>query len=276
MVLTRKDILETITFVKKHIQHTPSTGLLTGTGFFDLPKDFEIICKLKYSQLPNFPVSTVKSHKSRLVYGKSGDNYILIFQGRFHLYEGYSPQQVSLPVRVMQELGVKNLILTNAAGGINLEYRPGDIMLIKDHINLTGQNPLAGPNNDDWGIRFPDMSQVYNPDFIVTAKSIASKNNIQVHSGVYAGLSGPSLETPAEIKFLKTIGSDAVGLSTIMEAIAGVHAGMKILGLSLITNVNDPENPVKTTIEDVLKTAEKSLQPLNRILAELLAGNAII
>lgn len=273
--MNKNQVLATAAFLKKHIIKKPIVGLLTGTGFSQLPDGLEIICEFDYSRLPEFPLSTVESHKGRVIHAKINNNHVLIFQGRFHLYEGYSPAQCSCPVRVMQELGVKKLILTNAAGGINLDFSPGQIMIIKDHINLTGQNPLAGPNEETWGIRFPDMTQVYDPGLIKMVKEIAGSNKIPVKTGIYAGLQGPSLETPAEIRFLKTIGSDAVGLSTVMEAIAGVHAGMKILGLSLITNTNDPDNPAGTTLEEVLEIAARSIKPMNSILSELL-GNSMI
>ncbi|MCF6249547.1 MAG: purine-nucleoside phosphorylase, partial [Desulfobacula sp.] len=255
MKANRQRVLETVETIYKIFKQKVSIGVLTGTGIFGSIDGIKEICRFDYEQLPHFPVSTVPGHKGQLFVGKLAEKYILIMQGRFHLYEGYSPTQVAYPVRVMQELGVKTLIVTNAAGGINLSYAPGDIMMIKDHINLTGQNPLAGPNEGDWGIRFPDMTKVYDSDLIDAACRIAKKSNLRIHRGVYAGLLGPSLETPAEIRFLKTIGSDAVGLSTIMEVIAGIHAQMKILGISLITNINNPDHPEKTTLESVLETA---------------------
>jgi len=267
----RQLVIETANYLKQHIPHTPSIGFLTGTGLCETLDTLDVLSRFEYSQLPNFPVSTVESHKGTLIYGTLSDKHILMMQGRFHLYEGYSPAQVTFPIRVMQELGVRTLILSNAAGGINLNFSAGDIMIIKDHINLTGKNPLTGPNDDTWGIRFPDMCEVYDPSLIALTQQIAEKTGIFIQSGVYAGLSGPSLETPAETRFLKIIGSDAVGFSTVMEAIAGVHAGMKILGLSLITNINNPNAPVKTTIKSVLETAGRALKPLNKVLSEVIA-----
>jgi purine-nucleoside phosphorylase len=208
----------------------------------------------------------VDSHKGCLVQGTLNGREILVFQGRIHLYEGYSPQLVTFPVRLLQALGVPVLILTNAAGGINLDFSAGDIMLIRDHINLTGKNPLAGPHEESWGLRFPDMTRVYDTDLERLAVGVAVQEDIQLNSGVYAGLLGPSLETPAETRFLKNIGADAVGFSTVMEAIAGVHAGMKILGISLITNINDPDAPEQTTLEAVVGTAAKASEKLNRII----------
>ena len=271
MKTDRARAIEAADFLKPHFPHLPDIGLLTGTGLSDILDDLDVVCRFDYSCIPNFPVSTVESHTGRLVYGVLAGRHVLMMQGRFHLYEGYSPAQVTFPIRVMQELGVKVLILTNAAGGINLGFSSGDIMVIRDHINLTGQNPLTGPNENAWGIRFPDMVQVYDPFLIKMMHSAASSNGISIQTGVYAGLSGPSLETPAETRFLKTIGGDAVGFSTVMEASPGGHAGMKILGLSVITNINDPENPARTTLETVLKTAQGTLKLFNRLLCDLTA-----
>lgn len=271
METDRQCVIETCAFLRQHITELPSIGFLTGTGLSDLLDDLDIINRFDYSDLPNFPVSTVPSHTGRLIDGAIAGKHILMMQGRFHLYEGYSPSQVVFPIRVMQEMGIKILILSNAAGGINLNFSSGEIMILSDHINLTGKNPLTGPNEDSWGLRFPDMGRVYDPSLIKLAQCIAEDHPLPVHTGVYAGLSGPSLETPAEIRFLKTIGCDAVGFSTVMEAIAGVHAKMKILGLSLITNINDPDAPVATTLESVLKTAEKALKPMNSFLCDIIS-----
>ncbi|MFA5903223.1 MAG: purine-nucleoside phosphorylase [Desulfobacula sp.] len=272
MKTNRKQVLETAKFLKQRITTPPLIGFLTGTGLSDTLDDLETIATFDYSDLPNFPVSTVESHKGKLIYGTLSGKPLLMMQGRFHLYEGYSPEEVTFPIRVMQELGVKYLILSNAAGGINLNFSAGDIMIIKDHINLTGKNPLIGPNEDAWGIRFPDMIEVYDPAFIEVTRDVARHHQIPIQTGIYAGLNGPSLETPAETRYLRTIGGDAVGFSTVMEAIAGVHAGMKILGISLITNINNPDAPQKTTLESVLKTAEKALGPLTKLVSGVIAA----
>lgn len=271
MKTEQQQVSETADFLTPYLTESPAIGILTGTGLSDTLADLDVSSRFDYAQLPNFPVSTVESHKGRLIYGKIAEKPLLMMQGRFHLYEGYSPAQVTFPVRVMQALGIRTLILTNAAGGINLKFSSGDIMLITDHINLTGQNPLTGPNEESWGVRFPDMTQVYDPSLIEIAQTTARNQQIPLQAGVYAGLLGPSLETPAETRFLKTIGSDAVGFSTVMEAIAGVHADMKILGLSLITNINNPDAPVKTTLESVLETARGSVAPFNRLLCDVIA-----
>ncbi len=246
MASFRNQVIECAQYVTSIIETQPGIGLITGTGLSDTLTGLEVLRRVDYDALPHFPKATVASHKGCLVHGRLADRDILVFQGRFHLYEGYSPREVTFPVRLLQELGVQVMILTNAAGGINLNFSAGDIMLIEDHINLTGQNPLTGPEETAWGIRFPDMTRVYDPQLRAQTAAAAAARNIVLKRGVYAGLQGPSLETPAETRYLKAIGGDAVGFSTIMEAIAGVQAGIRILGLSLITNINDPDAPAST------------------------------
>lgn len=270
MQFDKQNIIQACDFIESRITKSPKTGILTGTGLSDIIDNIKIDAQLEYTDIPHFPASTVESHKGTLVTGTVKNKDVLVMQGRFHLYEGYTPEQVTFPVRVMQHLGVEKLVLCNAAGGINLEFNSGDIMMIMDHINLTGRNPLVGPNHNDWGIRFPDMTKVYDPELSNIAQEAAKKNKIKLQKGIYAGLLGPSLETPAETRYLKTIGADAVGFSTIMEAIAGVHAGMKILGLSLITNINDPENPEETTLESVLQTARQAMGSFNQLIYDIL------
>ena len=190
----------------------------------------------------------------------------MAMQGRFHLYEGYSPLEVTFPIRVMQELGVKVLILSNAAGGLNPEFAAGDIMIITDHINLTGSNPLMGPNEDSWGIRFPDMIEAYDKELLELAEIAGRNEGIPLQKGVYVGLTGPSLETRAEVRFLRTIGADAVGFSTVQEVIAAVHAGIKVLGLSTITNMHDPDNPTPATVEAVIAVAKEAAPRLEAVI----------
>ena len=259
-------VQECAKFIQERILVKSVVGMITGTGLSDTLTDLQVNQVFPYAGLPHFPQATVDSHKGCLVQGTLNGREILVFQGRIHLYEGYSPQLVTFPVRLLQALGVPVLVLTNAAGGINLDFSAGDIMLIRDHINLTGKNPLAGPHEESWGLRFPDMTRVYDTYLERLAVSVADQENIQLNSGIYAGLLGPSLETPAETRFLKNIGADAVGFSTVMEAIAGVHAGMNILGVSLITNINDPDAPEQTTLEAVVGTAAKASDKLNRII----------
>ena len=251
-------VTETAAFIRSYLPQPARVGFLTGTGLGSSTRDIAVESTLSYAEIPHFPVSTVETHTGRLLLGTLSGTPIIAMQGRFHLYEGYSPSQVTFPVRIMQALGVKYLIISNASGGINPDFSPGEIMIITDHINLTGHNPLRGPNEDTWGIRFPDMTQVYDNHLSALARKTADAAGISVQRGVYAGLMGPSLETPAETRYLRYIGGDAVGFSTVMEAIAGVHAGMKILGLATITNINNPDQPEKATLEAIIETAEKA------------------
>lgn len=259
-------------FLKTKIKNTPTILIMTGTGLGGLSGSIKPEAVIKYSDIPGFAETTVESHQGELVFGKLKGENVAVMKGRFHLYEGFSPLQITFPIRIMQELGVKTLIITNAAGGINLSFKEGSIMLIDDHINLTGQTPLTGPNNEKWGLRFPDMIQTYDRDLLLSAEQSADGLGINCCKGVYAGLTGPSLETPAEIRYLKTIGADAVGFSTIQEVIAGVHAKMKVLGLSVITNINNPDDPAPATLEGVIETANRT-SPLLEKLIEKVVGN---
>jgi purine-nucleoside phosphorylase len=263
-------VLETSAYIRARSDQLPRVGLLTGTGLAESAESVEAPAAFDYGDIPNFPVSTVASHTGRLLIGKMEGCQLMVLQGRFHLYEGYSPLEVTFPIRVMQSLGVKTVILSNAAGGINPDFRAGDIMLICDHINLTGENPLVGPNDDSWGLRFPDMTQAYDKQLATLAEDAAQQIGVPVRRGVYAGLKGPSLETPAEIRFLRTIGADAVGLSTVIEAITAVHAGMRVLGLSTISNIVDPDDPIPATVEDIIAVANKATPGLEKIIRKVL------
>ncbi len=257
---------EATAFLKNRTRMQPRIGLLAGTGLSEFASDLQVAETIAYEQIPHFPASTVQSHPGRLVFGRLADQPVVAMQGRFHLYEGYDPLQVSFPIRVMQEMGIRVLIVTNAAGGLNPAYSPGDLMLIADHLNLTGFNPLVGPNEESWGVRFPHMAFAYDSDLLKLAEQAGQNCQIPLQKGVYAALLGPSLETPAEIRFLRTIGADAVGLSTVHEVIVGVHAGMRILGISIITNVHDPDNPAPAVLEEIIATAEKSSKTLGLLL----------
>ncbi|MCF8025450.1 MAG: purine-nucleoside phosphorylase [Desulfobacteraceae bacterium] len=257
-------------YLKDRLDGSPEIGIMTGTGLAGAADLMDVDFETGYEDIPQFPVSTVQSHTGRLFYGEIFDRPVLVMKGRFHLYEGYCPHMVAFPVRVMQALGVHTLIVTNAAGGLNPDFAPGDIMAVSDHINLTGENPLVGPNNEEWGIRFPDMSSVYSPELIGLAADTARKYGISMEKGIYAGLKGPSLETPAETRFIRQIGADAVGLSTVQEVIAAVHAEMRIVGFSIITNVNDPDRPESATVEQIIGVAEKTAPVLGRIITELI------
>lgn len=271
----KNKVLEATEFVQSKIPVSPAIGLQIGTGLGDSADGMEEEVSIDYKDIPHFAVSTVPTHHGRLLCGQLGGKAVMVMQGRFHYYEGYSMQEITLPIRVMQQVGVKTLILSNAAGGINPAFDVGEIMIITDHINLTGNNPLIGPNVDDWGPRFPDMSQVYDRDLIALAEKAALENSIRVRKGVYVGLPGPSLETGAEIRFLKTIGVDAVGLSTIPEVIAAVHGGMAILGLSVITNMNIPDDFKPARVEDIIAAAERTAPHLQAIIRGVIAKLAI-
>ena len=262
----KQRLAETTDFIKNRIKDRPYVGLLTGTGLGGSVESMIIDATISYQDIPHFPLPTVQTHIGRLLAGKINACPVIAMQGRFHLYEGYSPLEVTYPIRVMQQLGVKILILTNAAGGLNPAFAAGDIMLITDHINLTGANPLIGPNEDSWGIRFPDMSRAYNQQLIAMADSIAEAAGIHLQKGIYAGLIGPSLETPAEVKFLQIIGAEAVGFSTVQEVIVAVHGDMRVIALSTITNVHHPEHPVPARVEQIINVAKGAIPRLETIL----------
>jgi len=262
----KQPLAETVDFIRSSIKNTPYIGFLTGTGLGHSAESMAIETVIRYEDIPHFPVSTVQTHVGRMLSGNMNGCPVMAMQGRFHLYEGYGPRQVTFPIRVMQQLGVKILVLSNAAGGLNLKFNPGDIMLITDHINLTGTNPLIGPNEDSWGPRFPDMTRAYDKSLIVAAESIAKAAGARLQKGIYVGLTGPSLETPSEVKFLQTIGAEAVGFSTVHEVIAAVHSGMRVLGLSTITNVHNPQDPVPATVEEIIEVAEGATPLLETIM----------
>ena len=268
----RQKAVETADFLKDRIEKLPEIGLLIGTGLGESAESLEIYASFEYEDIPHFPISTVESHLGRLLFGGMQGKQVIVMQGRFHLYEGYSPREVTFPIRVMQELGVKILILSNAAGGLNPGFKAGDLMIITDHINLTGSNPLIGPNEKRWGIRFPDMICAYDKNLTALAENAGKEAGIHLQKGVYAGLKGPSLETPAEVRFLKTIGADAVGFSTVQEVVAAVHAGIKVLGLSTITNVHDPDAPAPATVEEIIAMAKKAAPRLEMIIRNVI-GN---
>lgn len=230
-------IRETASFLEKNIQGSIDTAIVLGSGLGELAEEIHDSTIIKYKDIPNFPVSTVPGHAGKMVIGKIGSSNILAMQGRFHFYEGYSLKEITFPVMVFSSIGIKKLILTNAAGGINPNYKPGDLMVIKDHINYTIKNPLIGRNLDQFGPRFPDMSEAYSRRLIEKLKVVYSKNNINFIQCTYSYFTGPSFETPAEIKMLRILGADAVGMSTVPEVIAANHCGMEVCGISCITNM---------------------------------------
>ncbi len=251
-----KQAQDSAVFLLERTGIKPVLGLMTGTGLGGSLSGLETDFAIDYGEIPGFPVSTVAGHAGRLLAGRLGGKPAIAMEGRFHLYEGYTPAEVTFPVRVMQVMGVKTLIISNAAGGLNPEFVPGDIMVISDHINFTGENPLVGPNDEAWGIRFPDMTRVYSSRLAAAAVEAGTGAGLVLRQGVYLGLKGPSLETPAETRFIRMIGADAVGMSTVQEAIAAVHAQMHILGLSTITNVNDPDRPEPATVGEIIRVAD--------------------
>lgn len=254
----------------QQIDFSPFAGIVTGTGLAQSFSNIERMAQFTYTDIPFFPQPTVQSHPGELLLGKIADKAVMVFQGRLHLYEGYQPWQVTFPVRLMRAMGIKNLFITNAGGGLDPAFQPGQIMVITDHINLTGSNPLIGPNIDQWGPRFPDMSRAYDPILVEAALNAAEECSLAIQKGVYAGLKGPSLETPSEIRFLQTIGADAVGFSTVCEVLAAIHAGMRVLGLSTITNVHSPDDPKPATLDEIIAVAQKAAPQLAMVISNVL------
>lgn len=271
MALTSKydhsDAAEAADFIRNRLKCPPEAAVLTGTGLGDSITSMQVEATVDYHGIPHFPVSTVQSHNGRLLIGQLAGRCVVLLQGRLHLYEGYCPLAVTFPIRVMQALGVEVLIMTNAAGGLNPLFTTGDIMIIEDHINLTGTNPLVGSNDERWGPRFPEMTHAYSWRLQELAQSSAWNLEVGVQKGVYVGLAGPSLETPAEMRFLHTIGAEAVGFSTVMETIAAVHAGMQVLGLSVITNMCLPDALTSADVEEIIGVARSATPHLETIIA---------
>jgi len=265
---------EAADFLQDNLPAVPGAAVLAGTGLGDMVQAIDIEATIDYGLIPHFPTATVQSHAGRLVAGRLNDCPLIVLQGRFHLYEGYSPLAVTFPIRVLKALGVHTLVLTNASGGLNPHFAAGDIMVIADHLNLTGANPLIGPNETRWGARFPDMTAAYATALRKAALDAATAHGIGVQQGVYAGLKGPSLETPAEMRYLRTIGADAVGFSTVMETIAAVHCGMQVLGLSTITNMCLPDHPSPADVDAIIAVAEEAAPRLGTLVGAVLKQTA--
>jgi purine-nucleoside phosphorylase len=265
-----EEIEESYRSIAKRVKIKPRVGIILGTGLGKLAGQAAIGESLSYDDIPHFPVSTVEGHAGRLLFGRLAGKNVVIMQGRAHGYEGYTLHRITLPVRVMKKLGIEILIISNAAGGLNPLFSPGDVMVISDHINLTGQNPLVGPNLDPFGPRFPDMVDVYDRVLIRTAEEAAAGEKIKLRKGVYAGVVGPSLETPAETRFIRMIGADAVGMSTIPEVIVGIHCGLRILGFSASSNINLPDCMHPATLEEILKYAAVAGKKMGKILEGVL------
>ncbi len=255
--LTTEHIKEAEQYIRKHITITPEIGLILGSGLGVLADQISQSEVIPYGDIPHFPVSTVEGHAGELVVGQLEGKAVVLMKGRFHMYEGYGVETVSFPIRVMKALGVKTLLVTNAAGGVNTSYKPGDLMIIKDHINFTFRNPLIGPNENELGVRFPDMSEAYSKTLRSAAKKVAEQEGLTLQEGVYIGLLGPSYETPAEIRMMRTLGADAVGMSTVPEVIVARHAGIEVLGISCISNMAAGILEQPLSHEEVMDTTEK-------------------
>lgn len=263
-------IEETKKAIRKSVADVPKVGVILGTGLGGLGEKIENPKPIAYETIPHFPRSTVEGHKGQLVFGMISGKPVVVMEGRFHVYEGYSAAQVTYPVRVMRALGAEALVVSNAAGGMNPSYKAGDLMAIADHINLMGVNPLIGPNDERLGVRFPDMSAPYDEKMITLAQQIAKEAGIRLQKGVYVGVSGPNLETKAEYKFLRGIGADAVGMSTIPEVIVAVHGGMRAFGVSCITDVCIPETLKPALLEEILKIANEAQPRLTHLIIKLI------
>lgn len=263
-------IAEAKKFIESRSKVKPKIGIIVGTGLGTLAKEIEIKAIVPYSDIPHFAVSTAPGHEGNLILGKLSGKMIMAMQGRFHLYEGYSLEEITFPIRIMKEMGVELLIESNAAGGMNPNFKAGDLMIIIDHINLTGNNPLIGPNDERLGPRFPDMSEPYDKKLIELTKRIAIEEKIGIHKGVYVGLTGPNFETPAEYRFLRLIGADAVGMSTVCEVIVARHSGLRVLGMSCITDECIPDRLEPVNFRKLIQVAQKVEPNLARLVKRLL------
>ncbi len=266
----KKKIIEATDYLQSKMPKPPVVGIILGSGLGGLADEIEKEAEIPYWEIPHFPVSTVAGHKGKLIYGELSGKKVVALQGRIHYYEGYSTVEVTFPVRVMKFLGASYLIVSNAAGGVNPRFRPGDLMLIVDHINLLPENPLRGPNDETIGPRFPSMHNAYDRGLRNLALEVALKNGIYLHQGVYVCLQGPNLETPAEYNFIRVIGGDAVGMSTVPEVIVANHMGMRVVGFSVITNVANPYAPEPTSHEEVVAVAERARNQLAVIVKGLI------
>ncbi|MCU7495216.1 MAG: purine-nucleoside phosphorylase [Ignavibacteria bacterium] len=263
-------INETLSVIREKVSGDYEVGIILGTGLGGLVKEIAIEAEIEYGDLPHFPLSTVESHHGKLIFGRINGKKVVAMQGRFHYYEGYTMQQITYPVRVMKFLGVKTLLVSNACGGMNPLFRRGDIMLMTDHINLLGDNPLIGKNEDDLGPRFPDMSEPYNHELIELAEKIAIENKIKVQKGVYIAVPGPNLETKAEYRFLRQTGADVVGMSTVPEDIVANHMGLKVLGFSIITDECFPDALKPVNIKEIIEAANRAEPKMTLIMKEVI------
>lgn len=259
-----------VAFIRKHTGFQPNTGIILGTGLGNLVEKMTVEHSFHYHDIPYFPESTVKGHSGKLLLGKINGKNVLVMAGRFHFYEGYSMQEVTFPVRVMKALGIKDIMLSNAAGGMNSSFKVGDMMIIRDHINLMPEHPLRGTNDERLGVRFPDMSEPYNKKLIDVAMGIAGKEKFRIHTGVYAGVQGPTFETKAEYEYLHRIGADAVGMSTVPEVIVAVHSKLRVFAISIITDLGIREEDTPITHEEVLEAAEAATPKMSKLFEEMI------
>ena len=259
-------------FLKNFVSSSPQIAIQLGTGLGGLVGQVDAEHTLDYSDIPFFPRPTVSSHQGKLIIGLLNGVPVIILSGRFHYYEGYSTKEVTFPIRVLRALGVQTLIITNAAGGLNPLFLPGTIMVMRDHLNFLGENPLRGPNVDEWGPRFPDLSEPYDPVLVKAALDSADKRTIKkVVTGTYVGIPGPSLETPAETRWLRDAGGDAVGMSSVPEVIVAIHGGMKVLGLSVVANVNNPDDMRPIILDEIIQTAGAVEPQLEQLIIEIIS-----
>ena len=264
-------VQETVNYIKNKTNFNPEYGVILGSGLGSFTDDISIEFTLPYNEIPNFPISTVQGHKGALVFGTIGDKKVMAMQGRFHFYEGYDMKQVTFPVRVMKLLGIERLFVSNASGGVNPDFIVGEIMIQNDHINLFPAHPLIGKNFDELGPRFPDMSEPYDPEMIALAQKIAAENDIRVAVGTYAGLTGPTLETPAEYAYVRAIGADAVGMSTVPEVIVARHMDIPCFAISIITDLGVPGKIQKVSVQDVIEVASRQEPKMTLIMRELIS-----
>ena len=262
---------EAVNYLSQQIGYfKPEYLLILGTGLGQLAEEIDVTISIDYDQIPHFPVSTVESHHGRLLFGQLGGKPVVAMQGRFHYYEGYTMQEIVFPVRVARNLGVQTLIVSNACGGLNPNFKRGDIMLINDHINFLGDNPLIGPNDDELGPRFPDMSEPYTERLIETAENVALDLSIKMHEGVYLAVSGPMLETKSEYRYMRQLGADVVGMSTVPEVISAVHMGLEVLGISVITDECFPDALEPVSLDDVLEAAGMAEPKMTQVIIGVL------
>ena len=265
-----QQLRETVTYIRQQCDTQAQIGIVLGSGLGNFIAELSVEKEISYNDIPHFPLSTVEGHSGKLIFGELGGKKIVAMAGRFHFYEGYTPQQVAYPIRVMKMLGVETVLISNAAGGTNQHFKVGDLMIIRDHISFFTSNPLLGKNEEDLGPRFPDMSEPYSKELIAKAKSIAEKLQIPLHTGVYTGVTGPTFETRAEYAFIKLAGGDAVGMSTVQEVIAAAHCGMKVFAMSVITDIGIREEENTITHKEVLQAAKDAEPKLTAIFTKLI------